>query len=89
MIPVKIKWSHSGLKDFEGCARRYHEVKVLKNYPFQDTEQTRYGKQLHKAAEDYIKDDTPLPEQFAFVQPTLDSLKAKTGRKFEIGRAHV
>ena len=82
MIPVKIKWSHSELKDFEGCARRYHEVKVLKNYPFQDTEQTRYGKQLHKAAEDYIKDDTPLPEQFTYVQPTLDSLKAKTGRKF-------
>ena len=78
----KPAWSHSSLKDFEGCARRYHEVKVLKNYPFQDTEQTRYGKQLHKAAEDYIKDDTPLPEQFAFVQPTLDSLKAKTGRKF-------
>jgi len=24
-----IKWSHSGLKDYEGCARRYHEIKVL------------------------------------------------------------
>jgi RecB family exonuclease len=82
MIPVKVKWSHSSLKDFEGCARRYHEVKVLKKFPFQDTVQTRYGKDLHKAAEDYIQDDTPLPEQFAFVQPTLDSLKAKTGRKF-------
>lgn len=77
----KITWSHSSLKDFEGCARRYHEVKVLKNYPFQETEQTRYGKDLHKAAEDYVKDGTPIPKQFEFVKPTIDALLAKPGRK--------
>lgn len=82
MITAKIKWSHSALKDFEGCARRYHEVKVLKNYPFPDTEQTRYGKQLHEAAELYIKDSTPLPPQFEFIKPVLDSLIARPGRKF-------
>jgi hypothetical protein len=37
MTEHKIKWSHSSLKDYEGCARRYHEVKVLNNYPFQET----------------------------------------------------
>jgi hypothetical protein len=76
-----ITWSHSSLKDYEGCPRRYHEVKVLKNYPFKDTEATLYGKQLHTAAELYIKDDTPLPAQFAFLKDTLDALKAKPGRK--------
>jgi hypothetical protein len=78
----KVTWSHSALKDFEGCARRYHEVKVLNKYPMQDTEQTRYGKQLHEAAEHYVKSGTELPPQFAFVKPTLDSLLAKPGRKF-------
>ena len=77
----KITWSHSSLKDFEGCARRYHEVKVLKNYPFQETEQIRYGKDLHKAAEDYVKDGTPIPKQFEFVKPTIDALMVKPGRK--------
>ena len=77
----KVTWSHSSLKDFEGCARRYHEVKVLKNYPFQETEQTRYGKDLHKAAEDCVKDGTPLPKQFEFIKPTVDALLAKPGRK--------
>jgi len=76
-----ITWSHSALKDYEGCPRRYHEVKVLKNYPFKDTEATLYGKELHTAAELYIKDDTPLPAQFAFLKDTLDALKAKPGRK--------
>ena len=78
----KVTWSHSALKDFEGCARRYHEVKVLNKYPMQDTEQTRYGKQLHEAAEHYVKNGTELPPQFAFVKPTLDALLAKPGRKF-------
>jgi len=78
----KITWSHSSLKDYEGCARRYHEVKVLKKFPFQETEQTRYGKDLHLAAELYVKEGTPLPEHFAFIKPVLDALLAKPGRKF-------
>lgn len=78
---MTVKWSHSALKDYEGCPRRYHEVKVLKNYPFTDTQATIYGKELHEAAEFYIKDDKPLPPQFAFIQDTLDVLKAKPGRK--------
>lgn len=78
----KITWSHSGLKDFEGCARRYHEVKVLKKHPFPDTDQIRYGKELHAAAELFIKNGTPLPKQFEFIQPTLDALVAKPGRKY-------
>jgi hypothetical protein len=76
-----ISWSHSSLKDYEGCARRYHEVKVLKNYPFTDTVATIYGKELHEAAEFYIRDDTPLPKQFEFIKGTLDALNDKPGRK--------
>jgi RecB family exonuclease len=78
---TKVTWSHSSLKDYEGCARRYHEVKILKKYPFQETEATRYGTQLHLAAEEYVRDDKPLPPQFAFIQPTLDALLKKPGRK--------
>ena len=78
---TKIKWSHSGLKDYEGYARRYHEVKVLKNYPFTDTVHTIYGKQVHEAAELYVRDNVPLPPEFDFIQPTLDALLKKTGRK--------
>ena len=77
----KVKWSHSGLKDFEGCARRFHEIKVLKNYPFTDTVHTIYGKQVHEAAELYVKDGTPIPPEFDFIVPTLDELLKKKGRK--------
>jgi hypothetical protein len=76
-----VTWSHSSLKDFEGCARRYHEVKVLNRYPFKDTVHTVYGKEVHKAIEDYGRDGVPIPEQYAFVKPTVDALLAKPGRK--------
>ena len=39
-----VTWSHSALKDYEGCPRRYYEVKVLNKYPFRDTVHTIYGK---------------------------------------------
>ena len=84
----QVTWSHSALKDFEGCPRRYHEVKVLNRYPFQETEATYYGKEFHTAAELYIRDGTPLPPQFSYAQEVLDALLAKPGRKlceYEMG----
>lgn len=85
---MTVKWSHSALKDFEGCQRRYHEVKVLKNYPFQDTQATLYGKEVHKAAEDYVREGTPIPEAYAYMKPIVDKLLEKRGRKlpeYEMG----
>ena len=78
---MKVTWSHSSLKDYEGCPRRYQEVKVLKNFPFIETDATKYGTEFHKAAENYIQDGVVLPDQFMFAKPTLDALVAKPGRK--------
>jgi hypothetical protein len=79
---TNVTWSHSALKDYEGCARRYHEVKVLKKYPFTDTTATIYGKEMHKSIEDFIKDGTPLLPQFSFIQPVIDAAMSKPGRKY-------
>jgi hypothetical protein len=76
----KPAWSHSSLKDFEGCARRYHEIKVLKNYPFVETDATRYGNQVHEALELYVKDGKPIPPEYAQFQPVVDALLKKPGR---------
>lgn len=76
-----ITWSHSGLKDYEGCARRYHAVKVLKQYPHTDTTATIYGKEVHSAIELYGRDGTPMPPQFEVFKPVVDAILAKPGRK--------
>ena len=76
------KWSYSGIKQFETCPRQYHEIKVLKKYPRQETEQTLYGTRLHEQAELHIKDKRPLDAEFKFMQPTMDAINAMSGRKF-------
>jgi hypothetical protein len=56
--------SYSGLKSYENCPRQFHEVRVLKKHPPQDTVQTIWGKEVHSAAELYVRDGTPFPMQF-------------------------
>lgn len=77
-----VTWSHSSLKDFQNCPRKYYEVKVLENYPREETDATSYGTALHLAAELYIKDGKELDPNFKFLQPVLDKLVAMPGRKY-------
>lgn len=74
-------WSHSSLKTFETCPRKYHAEKVEKSVPFTDTVHTIYGKQVHKAAEDYVRDGTPMPDDLKKFQPALDALVRIEGAK--------
>jgi len=70
---MALAHSYSAIKDFENCARKYHEVRILKNFKQENTDATLYGTAVHKAFEDYIKDKTPLPPQFEqfkhFIEP--------------------
>lgn len=77
-----MPWSHSALKQYETCPRQYHALRILKKYPQEKTEPIMYGEQLHAAAEKYIANDEPLPEQFSFVQPVVDAILSKPGRRF-------
>ena len=74
--------SYSGIKAFETCPRKYHDTKVVKLYPREETEQTLYGTALHEQAELFIKDGRPLDQSFKFLKPTLMELSAMPGRKF-------
>jgi len=86
--PRAAPWSFSKIKAFEQCPRQFHQVKVIKAYPQEETDAMLYGTAYHEAAEFYVRDDTPLPPQFEFSQKLLDSLNAKTGKKlceYELG----
>ena len=74
--------SYSGIKTYENCARKFHETKILKLWPREDTTATLYGTQLHEQAEMYVRDGKALDKGFEFLQPMLDNLVAMPGRKF-------
>ncbi len=44
-------WSFSRLKSFEQCPKQFYHEKILKAYPFVQTEAILYGNEFHKAAE--------------------------------------
>ncbi len=74
-------WSFSRIKAFEQCPKQFYHEKVLKQYPFKETDAMRYGTDFHKACEDYIGEGTPIPKKFDFIKPTLDALNRKPGKK--------
>lgn len=74
-------WSFSRIKAFDTCPKQFYHVQVLKQFPFKETEAMRYGTEFHKAAEEFVRDGTPVPERFAFAKDVLDVLAEKPGEK--------
>lgn len=78
---MSIVWSFSSLKTFQQCPKKYYHTKIAKDVVEPDTKATLYGKTAHTVAEEYIRDGTPIPPAFEYMQPTLDILKAIPGEK--------
>ena len=80
-VPGAYPWSYSKLKSFDTCPKQYYHLKVLKDYIEPESPAMLYGNQFHKAAEDFIASDKPLPKRFDFALPTMKALRAMKGDK--------
>ena len=56
-------WSYSSLKTFEQCPKKYYHLKVLKDVKDKGSAATVYGEEVHKAAEEFIASNTPVPKR--------------------------
>ena len=74
-------WSYSSIKTFELCPKKYYHRKVVKDVKDEPGEAADYGTAVHLAAEEYIRDGTPIPEKFAFMRPIVEQLVALPGEK--------
>lgn len=79
---MSFNWSYSSLKTFEQCPKKYYHLKVAKDVKDEGSEATIYGQEVHRVAEEYIRDGKPIPPQYSFMQETLDSLKNIPGEKY-------
>jgi len=82
------KWSYSALSLFKQCPRKYYRLRVKKDIPQEESTAMFYGKEAHKAAEDYVRKDTVIPEKFKYIEPYLNILKKLKGEKlceYEMG----
>jgi hypothetical protein len=74
-------WSYSSLDLFKQCPHKYYKLRIVKDIVEPPTEAIIYGKEVHKAAEDYVRDGTPIPEKYSFIAPVLDRLINIPGTK--------
>lgn len=79
---MSITWSYSSLKTFQQCPKKYYHLKVAKDVQDKPTTATMYGQDVHKAAEDFIKEGTPIPEKYDYMGPFLDTLASIPGEKY-------
>lgn len=77
-----IVWSHSGLKTFQNCPRKFYHLKVARDVVDRPHVSALYGSLVHKAAEDHVRGGAPVPPEYAYMQPILDTLKRLPGERF-------
>jgi len=84
---VSVSWSR--LKNFETCARRYHEIDILKNFKEKPSPELIYGNEMHDALRYRVSHNTPLPDGFAALEKwvefiTIDSSDPNVGIQVEL-----
>lgn len=74
-------WSYSSISTFKQCPKKYYHLKVAKDVRDDPGEAAEYGSAVHEAAELFIKDGTPIPKKFAFIEPVVHRLAEVPGDK--------
>ena len=72
-------WSYSALTSFETCPRRYQLTRITKEFSEPQTQHTIWGNQVHKALENRLVHNKPLPETMIKYEPIVKKLVSKGG----------
>lgn len=76
-------WSFSSLNAYTTCPRQYHALKIERRYVQEETEQIRWGQEVHKSIENCVRDKKPLPERMSQFVDVIDKYSSiTTGEKF-------
>ena len=84
----KYTWSYSSISLFQQCPQKYYRLRVKKDITEPPAAHLDYGKEVHKAAEDYVCNDKSLDPKYTFIKPALDAFKLLPGMKlceYEMG----
>ena len=76
-----VAWSYSSIKTFEQCPKKYFHLKISKDVQDNPGTAAIYGTAVHAAAEEYVRDGTPIPEKFAYMRPIVERLEKLPGEK--------
>lgn len=81
METANVKWSYSSLDLFKQCPHKYYRLKIKKDVKDLPQQHLFYGLAVHRAAEHYIKDGTPIPKEYLEILAPIQKLKEMSGEK--------
>ena len=78
---TKFAWSYSSLRAFETCPWRYYLTRVSKEVIEPETEVLKWGNEVHKVFEEYVKNngEYDAPDWFERWRPIADKILSKPG----------
>ena len=74
--------SFSSMNTYFTCAKQYKLTYVTPVIPYQETDATRWGTEVHLALEEYCRDGKPLADKFLPFKPYADKVMALPGEHF-------
>jgi hypothetical protein len=80
-------WTYSGLDTYETCPKKYYHLKVVRDTVDPPSVHTEWGKRVHEALENRIKNGFDLPEgmkQWEFIAGKISRLKGKKITEMEM-----
>jgi len=78
---MKIKFTHSRLKDFATCPRQYEAKHITKTIKFVPSAETAEGIELHRSFEEFFLFGYCLPEKYAKYSDLLQHINTIKGEK--------
>jgi len=75
-------WSFSQLESFATCPKKFYHTRVAKDFVEPPSVHTEWGKTVHSAFEDYIKEAKPLPDTLNKWSYFLERIKNLPGDKY-------
>jgi RecB family exonuclease len=75
-------WSYTSLSKFINCPRQYQLTKVTKEIVEGETEQMRWGNEVHKHLENRVKVGSELPDSLKYLETFVDKIAAQEGKVF-------
>jgi len=73
-------WSFSSIEQYRNCPKQYQEVRILKNWREEETEERRWGNRVHDALKECLQKGTPLPSGMEVWQGIADQFKKVKGK---------
>lgn len=77
-------FSFTAVKQFEKCPRQYKEVRIDKRYPYEQSDEARWGEYIHSCLENAITVGEKLPDNAAQYQPLVDAVNQRRLSGWEI-----